>query len=350
MTWQTQTSRRKFVLCSIHPLVTKKRRRMQTIVQRSWSVTSLIGVLLRIRQFPVPISGEIEKMYHQVLASKQQQSLSRFLWKNPSEVGDPKEYQMTVHVFCAVSSTTSCIYALRKTSEDCGSRFPDVADSVKTSTSTIIWILQKQKEKLTQECLSIVQVWWPQHGPMALILPICPSHCRSFRSFTITRSRCWQTLNRTASWLLWNFQHDSFFFQSSIKIQAKAKREVLQDVASVFYPLGFLSHILITAKILPQDIWWSGADWDDPLPPKLLEIWAKELSAIASIMIPCCFRLQEKPISYELHVCSATFELGFGVCVYLLFYSIRIWSYKVQCWAFDYVTQRSRSLDPSQRK
>jgi hypothetical protein len=243
-------------------------------------------------------------------------------------------YQKSGIFFNSVSSTTSCIYALRKTSENYGSRFPDVADSVKTSTSTIIWILQKQKKKLSQECLSIVKVWWLQHGPMALILPICPSHRRSFRSFTITRSRCWQTLNRTDSWLLWNFQHDSFYFKSSIKIQAKDKREVLQEVASVFYPLGFLSPIVITAKILLQDIWRSGADWDDPLPPTLLEIWmawTKELSAIASIKIPCCFRLQEKPIFYELHVCSATFELGFGVYVYLHFYSIRFWSYKVQC-------------------
>jgi hypothetical protein len=44
-------------------------------------LTCLIGVLLRFRQFPVPISGDIEKMYHQVLVPKQQQSLFRFLWK-----------------------------------------------------------------------------------------------------------------------------------------------------------------------------------------------------------------------------------------------------------------------------
>jgi hypothetical protein len=37
---------------------------------------------------------------------------------------------MTVHIFGAVSSPTSCIYALRKTGEDFGSRYPLVADRI----------------------------------------------------------------------------------------------------------------------------------------------------------------------------------------------------------------------------
>jgi hypothetical protein len=69
-------------------------------------------------------------MYHQVFVPEQQQSLFRFLWKNPSDVGELKEYQMTIHVFGAVSSPTSCIYALRKSAENFGSRFPEVANSV----------------------------------------------------------------------------------------------------------------------------------------------------------------------------------------------------------------------------
>ena len=74
--------------------------------------TSLIGFLLRFRRFPVPISGDIEKMYHQVLVPSHQQFFLRFLWKNPDDVGSPKTFQMTVHVFGAVSSPRSCIYAL----------------------------------------------------------------------------------------------------------------------------------------------------------------------------------------------------------------------------------------------
>ena len=60
--------------------------------------------------------------------------------------------------------------------------------------------------------------------------------------------------------LLWDCQTDSFTFKSSIKTQAKTKRQVLQEVASVFDPLRFLAPIVMTAKILLKDIWRSGAD------------------------------------------------------------------------------------------
>ncbi|XP_045022821.1 uncharacterized protein LOC123466669 [Daphnia magna] len=102
-------------------------------------LTILICVLLRFRQFPVPISGDIEKMYHQVLVPKEQQSFFRFFW---SDAGEPKEYQMTVDVFGAVSSPTSCIYALQKTAKDYGSRFPNVADAV---FKNIAWVYLRAK-------------------------------------------------------------------------------------------------------------------------------------------------------------------------------------------------------------
>ena len=93
-------------------------------------LTSLIGVLFRFRRLPVPISEDIQKMYHQVLVTSHQQSFLCFLWENLDHVGEPKSYQMTVHIFGAVSSPTNCIYALRKTGEYFGARYPLVADRI----------------------------------------------------------------------------------------------------------------------------------------------------------------------------------------------------------------------------
>ena len=43
-------------------------------------LSNLIGVLLRFRQFPVAISADIERMYHQVKVPECDQSVFRFLW------------------------------------------------------------------------------------------------------------------------------------------------------------------------------------------------------------------------------------------------------------------------------
>ncbi|XP_045023763.1 uncharacterized protein LOC123468196 [Daphnia magna] len=231
---------------------------------------------------------------------------------------------MTVHVFGAVSSPTSCIYALRKTAEDFGSRFPGVADAVfknmyvdnyLDSTETEGEAIARLRDvSALLKCGGFNMVQWLSSSRSVLA---AVDHSDLSRSLDLDADKL--PIERTLG-LLWNCQNDSFNFKSSIKIQAKTKREVLQEVASVFDPLGFLSPVVMTAKILLQDIWRSGADWDDPLPPTLLDIWtawAKDLSSIASITIPRCFRLQEKPQYFELHVFSDASELGYGACVYL---------------------------------
>ena len=287
-------------------------------------LTSLIGVLLRFRQFPFPISGDIEKMYHQVLVPHQQQSLFRFLWNDSPSPAQPKEYQMVVHVFGAVSSPSSCIYALKKTTEDFGNRFPTVAAAVHNniyvdnhldSTETEEEAIEKIRNvSALLKCGGFNMVQWLSSS-RSILATVDQSDLS--RSLDLDADKL--PIERTLG-LLWDCQIDSFTFKSSIKTQVKTKRQVLQEVASVFDPLGFLAPIVMTAKILLQDIWRSGADWDDPLPPTLVDIWtswANELQSIASLKIPRCFRLTEKPVAYELHVCSDASELGFGAAVYL---------------------------------
>lgn len=287
-------------------------------------LTCLNGVLLRFRQYPYPISGDIEKMYHQVLVPQHQQSLLRFLWNESGDASEPKEYQMKVHVFGAVSSPTSCIYALRKTVEDFGNQFPHVADAVLNNIYVDNYLDSTETEQEAISKIRDVSALLKLGGfNMVQWLSSSRSILASVDQSDLSRSLDLDAdklpIERTLG-LLWDCQQDSFTFKSRVKTQAKTKRQVLQEVASVFDPLGFLAPVVMTAKILLQDIWRSGADWDDPLPPTLTSIWtswANELQSIVQIKIPRCFRSMEKPIMYEIHVCSDASELGFGACVYL---------------------------------
>ena len=120
--------------------------------------------------------------------------------------------------------------------------------------------------------------------------------------------------------MLWDCQTDSFVFKTSTRIEVKTKREVLQEISSIYDPLGFLLPVVMIAKILMQDIWRAGTDWDDVLPSDLISMWkswASDLTFISTLKIPRCFRRLIKPINYELHAFSDASEAGFSACIYL---------------------------------
>ena len=102
--------------------------------------------------------------------------------------------------------------------------------------------------------------------------------------------------------MLWDCQTDTFIFKTSTRTDIKTKREVLQEISSIYDPMGFLVPVVMVAKVLKQDIWRSGIDWDDHLPPSLLstwKAWASDLVSISGLKIPRCFRKLSKPTDYE---------------------------------------------------
>lgn len=71
--------------------------------------------------------------------------------------------------------------------------------------------------------------------------------------------------------LCWQPNTDMFQFSAKFNITgAITKRTILSNIAKLFDPLGFLSPIIITAKILMQELWTLKLNWDDPLPESII--------------------------------------------------------------------------------
>ncbi|XP_062535266.1 uncharacterized protein LOC134204457 [Armigeres subalbatus] len=100
------------------------------------------------------------------------------------------------------------------------------------------------------------------------------------------------------------------------------KRIALRIIMSLFDPVGMLAPFLIHGRIMIQDLWRIGLDWDVKVEDKEFEKWQRWFSLLPNISereIPCCYFGDAHPKSYrslELHIFTDAGELGYGCSAY----------------------------------
>nr|CAH7734506.1 unnamed protein product [Callosobruchus chinensis] len=126
---------------------------------------------------------------------------------------------------------------------------------------------------------------------------------------------------RHALGLTWYPNQDMLSYAFNIEFPNKriTKRVVLSVVASIFDPLGLMSPVIISFKILLQQLWQQNLQWDEPLPQKLLEVWNHLISDIDSINSIQVSRhiLVNHPVHVELHCFSDASQSAYGCCIYI---------------------------------
>ena len=94
---------------------------------------TLLGVLLRFRQEAVVFIADVKNMFYQVRVQPEDYDVLRFLWWPKGDIDkELEEYQMTVHIFGAVSSPSCANYTLKKVAEDQANNFyTNVIETIK---------------------------------------------------------------------------------------------------------------------------------------------------------------------------------------------------------------------------
>ena len=119
--------------------------------------------------------------------------------------------------------------------------------------------------------------------------------------------------------LHWCAHSDCFSFQVRPLDRGCSKRIILSELARIFDPLGFLAPLTFAAKLLIQQLWVLGLDWDETPPPEICNQWKRyqlELPELSSIRISRSLSL-DSHCRLELHgFCDAS-ERGYGAVVYL---------------------------------
>ena len=81
----------------------------------------------------------------------------------------------------------------------------------------------------------------------------------------------------------------SYEYQPANRPERITKRGFLKRIATIFDPLGLITPFTVRTKILLQEMWLAGCDWDDPVPDSLEEKairWFADLPELAQVYVP----------------------------------------------------------------
>ena len=292
-------------------------------------INDLPAVLLRFRKHPVALMCDIQEMYLQIEMKPEDRPYHRFLWRDMQE-REPDVYEFNRLVFGVNSSPYLAQFVSRCHAEKHRESFPLAAETILRSTYMDDSMDSMIDPETGIELYEQLSTLWGLAGMHArkwlsnskdVLRKIPAAECASDVNLDRGELPSTKTLGVT-----WSPAEDMFTFSSNQpNIEGVlTKRKYLQGIATLFDPLGFLSPYTMTAKVLLQEMWTSGADWDGPLDQELsvkANKWFDELNDLPQVKIPRCLRTEPEGI-HTLHAFSDASQNAYGAVVYSRFQTL----------------------------
>ncbi|XP_075150527.1 uncharacterized protein LOC142224630 [Haematobia irritans] len=286
--------------------------------------TDLISTVLNWRQYKYVFCGDIQKMYRQILVHPNDRPYQRVLHQN-SPNGIVKDYQLNTVTFGLNCAPYLAIRTLQQLASDCEQQFPNVASILRKETyvDDILsggFSIDETKLLQSQLILTLSSAGFPLKKITAndsqLLDHLPPEDLYDLDFLRLGEASSTKTLG-----IKWNALTDSFEYamkpvQNSTQV---TKRKVLSTVAQLFDPAGWITPIIIKAKILMQQLWLEGSGWDETLSKDSCHSWEQlllDFEHISSIRIPRWIQYMPSD-RVQIHGFSDASKAAYCACVYV---------------------------------
>lgn len=275
----------------------------------------LMAILLRFRQYTYVVTGDIEKMYRQVMVHESQRHLQLILWRE-DESQPLKTLQLNTVTYGTASApylSTRCLVQLAAecTDEAVANtiRHDFYVDDLNTgsdSKSLLRANISGVIDKLAEGCFPLRK--FRTNSPD--IFDGIPTTDQS------------QDFSKQSSvlGLKWTPSSDTLHYSVEIEsIPKVTKRSILSNSCRIFDPLGLLSACTIFHKIILQRLWLLDIGWDDEVPKDIQNSWLEfynETLYFAHIQIPR-YIFCSSPIHIAAHCFTDASQDAYGACIYL---------------------------------
>ncbi|XP_058456798.1 uncharacterized protein LOC131434166 [Malaya genurostris] len=238
----------------------------------------LLEVLFRFRERSVAVSGDISEMFHQIRIRTEDRHSQRFLWREEPDT-EPEIFLMDVATFGSTCSPCSAQYIKNRNAEDFVAQYPRAVetiirshyvDDLLDSFETI-----EEAKRVSEEVKMIhAAAGFKIHGWLSnkqeVVCHLGDRTVTPVKDLALDKG---DTTDRVLG-MRWMTVDDVIGFSTVMRAEIAAiinrgqkptKRQVLRCVMCLFDPLGLLAAYSVHGKILIQQIWRSGVDWDDPI-------------------------------------------------------------------------------------
>ncbi|XP_068987466.1 uncharacterized protein [Bombus flavifrons] len=281
----------------------------------------LIEILLRFRSHQYVLTGDIEKMYRQILVRPEDRKYQLILWRNSN--GEVDTYQLNTMTFGLSAAPYLALRCLKQLADDEGHRILRAAavvqrdfyvDDALTGADTKEELLSVRHEltDLLRSAGLHIREWASNDKDILRGL----SERDTNRRLQLGESQTLKTLG-----IYWDSQENAILYsvEPTATITRVTKRSMSSVTARIYDPLGLLAPVIVKAKILLQRVWALKLDWDESLPAELHTEWDRyhiQLPLLNDIRFP-----RKTLIKAANHIQSHGFcdaiEKAYGACVYL---------------------------------
>ncbi|XP_018360617.1 PREDICTED: uncharacterized protein LOC108759610 [Trachymyrmex cornetzi] len=285
--------------------------------------TDLQLLHLQWRAYRFVYSADVEKMYRQIQVDPRDVNYQRILWRSSPSTAI-QEYQLLTVTYGTASAPFLALRVLRQLAEDEGHDLPLGRHALFTSmfvddalfgadSKDTVREIRDQLVALLARGQFVLRKW--ESNASSLLDDIDPQNHDLAREKVIQEDDQVKILG-----ISWHPISDSYrFFVANERSPRMTKRLILSTISRLFDPLGWLSPVIIKAKILIQSLWSLDLDWDSPLPTVVAsacQVFIDELPSVGNVTIPRWIGLFSN-VRFSLHdFCDASTK-AYATVIYI---------------------------------
>ena len=250
-------------------------------------------------------SGDIRKMFNQVLVHPDDQVFHRFLWRSDKSE-TPSVFQWLSKPAPDIAS--NAINYLAKVSQ---AEFPDAAQELQVYVDDIAG--SKSNSTEAKEIIKEIDIVL---GKGQFQIKGWHSNCSGIDQSS--GGRFTDLLGHK-----WDKEEEKFTFKKENVVgllEAFSKRSCLKFLAQLWDPIGLVSPVTIKFRIDLQGLWSLGYSWDDILPERIQQTWLENVQSINDLL-SFQFDRKLKPSKAvgvpQIHGFSDSGEQAYGAVIFL---------------------------------